>query len=91
MTVLGHDWHASVYPSKNYSSYARTVKAALQDDDNKSFTAIWVFKPSEKSFKVYQEFSILANSPNSNQQFMLERPQGGYSTEQFFAKIPGDS
>ena len=65
--------------------------AALQADDNQNFTAIWVFKPSEGSFKVYQEFSISADEGDSNEPFTLVKPQGGYSTEQFFAMLNEDS
>ena len=72
-------------------SCARRIYAGSQADDNKNFTAIWVFKPSERSFKVYQEFSITANESDRNNPFMLVKPQGGYSNEQFFAKLNEDS
>ena len=72
-------------------SRARRIYAGSQADDNKNFTAIWVFKPSERSFKVYQEFSITADESDSSDPFILVKPQGGYSTEQFFAKLNEDS
>ena len=39
------------------------VSRLAQEDDNANFTAIWVFTPSENSFKVYQNFSISGDSP----------------------------
>ena len=63
------------------------MNAALQDDDNTNFTAIWVFKPAEKSFKVYQEFDIVPNKDDTNEPFKLVKPEGGYHTEHFFTQI----
>lgn len=50
-----------------------------QDDDKDNFTAIWVFTPSDNTFKVYQEFSITGDSPTN---FKVQPPpEGGYGTE----------
>ena len=45
-----------------------------QEDDNENFTAIWVFTPSDNTFKVYQEFSITGDSPTN---FAEQTPPDG--------------
>lgn len=49
-----------------------------QENDNTNFTAIWVFTPSENTFKVYQEFSITGDTPAT---FAVQPPYGGYGAE----------
>ena len=55
-----------------------------QEDDNKNFNAIWVFTPSDNTFRVYQEFSITRDSPAD---FKVQTPPSGYGAEVYSGPI----
>ncbi len=55
-----------------------------QEDENKNFTAIWVFTPKENSLKVYQEFSIIDDGSDN---FTLQPPADGYGKEVYSGPI----
>ena len=82
-----HQWHASVHLCCTSISSWRQKACCVQVDDHDDFTSIWVFKPDEKSFKVYQQFSITVNVGNANNPYTLVPPPGGYGEEEFFAAI----
>ena len=72
----------------HFNILVKAKACCVQEDDHDDFTSIWVFKPRENSFKVYQQFTITANVGNPLQPFTLVPPPGGYGAHGFTAATP---
>ena len=56
--------------------------------DERNFTAIWVLKPKQRSFRVYRQFDVISNAmTNRRDAFVMVPPAEGYESALYSAEL----
>ena len=64
------------------------VCCALQAHDECNFTAVWVFKPKQRTFRVYRQFDIISSAMTNRQSaFVMVPPAEGYESAMYGAEL----
>ena len=64
------------------------IGGALQAHDERNFTAVWVFKPKRRTFRVYRQFDVISSAmTNRRDAFVMVPPAGGYETAVYSAEL----
>ena len=64
------------------------IGCALQAHDERNFTAVWVFKPKRRTFRVYRQFDVISSAmTNRRDAFVMVPPAGGYETAVYSAEL----
>ena len=64
------------------------VRCALQAHDGRNFTAVWVFKPKQRTFRVHRQFDVISNAmTNRGNAFVMVPPAEGYESALYSAEL----
>ena len=64
------------------------VGGALQAHDERNCTAIWVFKPKQRTFRVFRQFDAISNATtNKHDAFVMVPPAEGYASALYSAEL----
>lgn len=64
------------------------IRCALQAHDERNLTAVWVFKPKQRSFRVYRQFDVISSAmTNRRDVFVMVPPAGGYEAAVYSTEV----